>query len=165
MTAVPDPSPDILDALRAGPEVFDALLAGCTDDEARNARGGDEGWSVVEVVCHLRDAEERALERTRAMLHGDRPHLPAYDQEDWARERHYRDDDPAAALASFARFRRDHVAELERGAPGAWAREGLHEEQGAITVQSHAIHMAAHDAVHAAQIGRQLRAYRQRPGG
>ena len=164
MTAVPDPSPDILDALRAGPEVFDALLTGCTEDEARNARGGDEGWSVVEVLCHLRDAEERALERTRAMLREDRPHLPAYDQEAWAGERNYQGDEPAGALAAYARFRWDHIAELERGTPGGWAREGLHEEQGAVTVQSHAIHMAAHDAVHAAQIGRQLRAYRQRAG-
>src|SRR5688500_1044315 len=92
---------DILDALRAGPEIFSAILVGRTDDDLRAARGGDENWSVVEVLCHLRDAEERALERTRAMLKEDRPRLPAYDQESWARERRYMAQDPRAALAAF----------------------------------------------------------------
>ena len=76
-----DSSKDLLDALRATPSVLEALLYGCTQEQARTARGGDEGWSVVEVVCHLRDAEERALERMRSMRDAASPHLAAYDQE------------------------------------------------------------------------------------
>ncbi len=82
-------SQDLLDSLRAMPEVLDALLEGCTQEQASAARGGDEGWSVVEVVCHLRDAEERALERMRLMRDNDNPVIPAYDQDTWARERNY----------------------------------------------------------------------------
>ena len=48
----------LVDALRAALTVFDALLHDCTQERARAARGGDEGWSVVEIICHLRDNEE-----------------------------------------------------------------------------------------------------------
>jgi DinB superfamily len=108
-----DSSKDLLDALCATPSLLGALLHGYTQEQARTARGGDEGWSVVEVVCHLRDAEERALERMRSMRDADSPHLAAYDQELWARERNYAAADLREALAAFVHLRGQHIAELE----------------------------------------------------
>src|SRR5690348_5024970 len=96
---------DLLDAFRAAPAIFEALLRGCTQEQAAAARGGDEGWSVVEVVCHLRDAEERGLERMRAMRDQEEPFLPGYDQDQWARERNYAAADLRAALGALLRFR------------------------------------------------------------
>ncbi len=162
---MPDVSQDLLDALSAMPEVFEALLDGCTQEQAGAARGGDEGWSVVEVVCHLRDAEERALERMRLMRDNDNPFIAAYDQEAWARDRNYAAADLRATLAAFNRFRSQHVAELARLSPDQWERPGRHEERGRITISSHTLHMVAHDAIHAAQVARQLRGeYAQNPG-
>jgi hypothetical protein len=57
---------DLLEALKATPETLTGLLAGVSETQARSAKGGDENWSVVEVVCHLRDAEEISLQRTEA---------------------------------------------------------------------------------------------------
>jgi hypothetical protein len=151
-----DLSADTLDGLRAGPEVFAGLLSNCSPEQARSARGGDEDWSIVEVMCHLRDAEERALERTEAMRDTDDPFLPGYDQAQWARERDYASADLRDALAAFGRFRSRHVAALAALSPDAWQRTGRHEEQGQITIEAQALHMAAHDAIHAAQIARQL---------
>ena len=71
---------DLLDALRATPDTIQALLDGVTHAQAAVARGGDENWSVVEVVCHLRDAEERALERMRSMRDMPDPVIAGYDQ-------------------------------------------------------------------------------------
>jgi hypothetical protein len=65
-----DTAKDLLDAFRATPDILEGLLEGCTEEQARAARGGDEGWSIVEVMCHLRDAEERALERMRTIRDG-----------------------------------------------------------------------------------------------
>src|SRR2546423_10014425 len=106
-------SGDLLDAFRAMPEVLVQTLEGCTQEEAQAARGGDENWSVVEVVCHLRDAEERGLERTRAMRSENHPFMEGYDQDAWARERNYADADLREALTAFLRFRQQHIAELE----------------------------------------------------
>ena len=151
-----DSSNDLLDALRATPSVLEALLRGCTQEQARTARGGDERWSVIEVVCHLRDAEERALERLRSMRDEVSPHLAAYDQEHWARERNYAAADLREALAAFIHFRRQHIAELEALLADQWERMGQHEEQGHITISSQTLHMVSHDMIHAAQIARQL---------
>src|SRR5438309_3404860 len=104
---------DLLDAFHAMPEVLVKTLEGCTQEQAQAARGGDENWSVVEVVCHLRDAEERALERMRLMRDEDDPFLEGYDQEAWARERNYAGADLRDALATFLRLRAQHIAELE----------------------------------------------------
>lgn len=40
----------LVDALRAMPIVFQALLQGCTQEQAQARRGGDDGWSVLEVL-------------------------------------------------------------------------------------------------------------------
>src|SRR6476661_5038115 len=125
---------DLLDAFRATPAVYETLLAGVTQAQAQQARGGDEDWSVVEVVCHLRDAGQRALERMQAMRNEDEPFLPAYDQDAWARERNYAADDLRAALAAFLQIRAQQIAELEALPAAAWERPGLHEEQGRITI-------------------------------
>jgi phytoene dehydrogenase-like protein len=151
-----DSAKDCLDALRATPEVLEGLLAGVAPERAAAARGGDEGWSVVEVVCHLRDAEERAFERMRAMCDVDAPFLPAYDQDRWASERDYAAANLRDALAAFVALRNRHIAALEALAPADWERTGRHEEQGEITIAAHTVHVISHDAVHAAQIARQL---------
>jgi hypothetical protein len=148
---------DLTGALAAGPDALEAALAGVDDDLARRARGGDEGWSVVEVVCHLRDAEERAAERMRSIRDDDEPHIAAYDQDAWAIERGYAGDDLGAALAAFSRHRAGHVAALRALPADAWARTGTHDERGRITIENHTIHVATHDVQHLAQIGRALR--------
>jgi hypothetical protein len=148
---------DLLDALRATPEVLEDLLDGCTQEQATAARGGDEGWSVVEVVCHLRDAEEEALSRMRLMRDNIDPVIAAYDQERWAREHNYAQASLQDALAAFTRFRAQHVNELVQLSPQEWEHSGQHEEQGTITISSHTLHIVSHDAIHAAQIARQLK--------
>lgn len=148
---------DLLDGYQAAPDTYRALLADCTQEQAAAAKGGDEGWSVIEVMCHMRDAEERALERLRAMRDEDNPLLSGYDQDVWARERRYSEADLRDALEAFIGFREQHCADLEALSPEAWNRTGRHEERGDIDITSHTLHMVAHDAQHAAQIARQLR--------
>lgn len=147
---------DLLDAFRVAPITLEHLLRDCTQEQAQAARGGNENWSVVEVICHLRDAEERGLERTRAMRDADDPFLPAYDQDAWSRERNYAAGDLRAAFAAFLRLRAQHMAELAALPPAAWERTGRHEEQGRITISAHTLHLVSHDSIHAAQIARQL---------
>lgn len=151
-----DSSKDLLDALRAGSQVFGGLLQHCTPEQAKNARGGDENWSVAQVICHLRDAEERALERMRAMRDQTEPFLPGYDQEQWAIERNYAAAELGEAFMGFIKFRTQHIAELEALPPEGWERVGQHEEQGRITITQQTLHIVSHDAIHAAQIARQL---------
>jgi hypothetical protein len=148
---------DILDALNATPETLNGLLDGISDKQARSARGGDENWSVAEVICHLRDAEEFFIKRYQAMRDQDNPLISGYDQEALARDRNYKNADFRAALVSFTTFRSQTISELAELDPGQWERPGQHNELGQITIFAQAIHHAAHDAIHCAQIARQLK--------
>lgn len=151
-----DTARDLLDALQSTPATLTGLLHDCSPEMARAARGGDENWSVTEVLCHLRDAEERSVQRTRQMLMENQPLIAGYDQDVWASERDYAHATMDEALASFLAHRAEHIAVLTPLSPADWQRGGHHEEQGDITIQAHVLHMAAHDAIHCAQIARQL---------
>ena len=147
---------DMLDALRATPDILAGLLAGVSQEQARQARGGDEGWSVVEVLCHLRDAEEFGLQRDILMRDRNNPDILPWDQEKRAVEQNYAAQDMRAALAAFISLRQQRLAVLAGLSPEAWQRTGNHPEIGAIDIFSHVLHMVAHDAIHCAQIARQL---------
>lgn len=147
---------DLLDAFKSTSDTLRFLLKGVTQEQAEAATGGDENWSVTEVMCHLRDAEERALERLRAMRDEDNPFLAAYDQEAWAKERNYAGQNLDWALEIFLRLREEHINDLSALTAEEWQRPGQHEEQGDITIFAHTLHMVAHDSQHAAQLARQL---------
>ena len=150
-----DERAELLDVYRSTPVILAALLRGLPPAAARTAADGAD-WSIVEVVAHLGDTEERALERVRHMVREDNPELPGYDEAALAVERCYREMDLGEALQRFTSLRAEQVAELAGLAPEAWTRTGRHQEVGTITVQSLTAHMAAHDAVHLAQIARLL---------
>lgn len=151
-----DTGRDILDALKAAPDTFRFLLRNVTQEQAMAAKGGDEGWSVVEVMCHLRDAEERSVERVHLMRTENNPSIVSFDQDEWARDRNYAAQDLREALEAYNRFRGQHIEELSALSPQDWERPGLHEEQGDITIANYAMHIVAHDSQHAAQLARQL---------
>jgi hypothetical protein len=151
-----DQSQDLLDALEATPDTLKGLLAGVHESQARMAKGGDENWSVVEIICHLRDAEEISLQRTIAMRDQDHPRIIPYNQETLAQERDYQSANLADALTGFIKFRSQHLTVLSAFTPEQWDRSGQHDEIGQITIFAMAFHKVSHDAVHCAQIARQL---------
>jgi hypothetical protein len=147
---------DVLEALKSTPEILISLLKGVTQERAVASKGGDEDWSVVQVVCHLRDAEEISLKRIRSMRDQDDPLILEYDQAALARERDYQSQNLSTALKDFVSFREQYVADLSALQPEEWNRTGRHNELGQITILSHVTHHACHDAIHCAQIARQL---------
>jgi hypothetical protein len=149
-------SRDLIDALRVTPDTLTGLLVGVTQEQAQKAKGGDEGWSVVEILCHLRDAEEYGLQRDILMRDRDNPDILPWDQEKLAVERNYAAQDLRAALASFIALRQHRIAVLEGLSPEGWKRTGNHPQLGTIDIFSHVLHMVSHDAIHCAQIARQI---------
>ena len=148
-----DTKRDILDALSGTPEVLGRVVAGLLAGGHATAASPD-AWSAVEIVCHLRDAEERALERTRMMLGADNPRITPYDPAAWAIERQYASQDLEAALLAFRALRETHAGELVAIPFQDWHRGGEHEEYGHIDILGHALHIMSHDAVHLRQLAR-----------
>jgi hypothetical protein len=151
-----DDQMELLNIYRATPDALRALVSKVPDTTARATGEGEDAWSIVEIVCHLRDAEAKVLERLKLMLNEDNPYLPAYDQAALAEESTYRSQSLDEALASFVALRQEQVGILETLDTDQWARTGDHEEAGQITIQGQTMHIAAHDVVHLAQIGRRI---------
>ena len=151
-----DTARETIEALAATPDTLARLLRDVTDTQARAARGGDEGWSVVEVVCHLRDAEEIAIGRMQTLRDAADPVIGGFAQAALARDRNYAAADLPTALAAFAEQRAAHVADLRALRPEQWQRGGRHSAHGPVTILNHALHMLWHDTIHLAQIARQL---------
>jgi hypothetical protein len=158
-----DSARELIEALRATPDTLGALLRGLTTEAARAPRAGDS-WSILVVVCHLRDAEAFALGRLRALRDDPAPRITGFDQEGWVAERDYAGDDLDAAFAAFRRGRAAHLAALAALPPGAWSRVGQHDRLGPVSILNHTLHMAWHDAIHLAQIGRQVAEWRMENG-
>ena len=147
---------EMIEALQATPDSLRGLLQHVAPARVWSARGGDEGWSVVEVVCHLRDAEEVFLQRMRMLRDVVEPVIAGFDQTTLASERSYASADLHAALAVFFHLRAVHMAELATLTAAQWERSGQHQQHGSMTIFNHTLHVVWHDAIHTAQIARQL---------
>ncbi len=144
----------VVAALRHTPLVLSRFLRGRASNAP--AQKPKDTWSLAEVVCHLRDNEERALERMRLMRDRDDPLIESYDQNAWAKERNYASADIDKAFGDFKQFREQHLVELAVLAPDAWERTGRHAERGTTSIQIQTVRLLCHDIVHMEQISELL---------
>ena len=137
--------------LRNVPDLIEAAIEGLSEDDLRR-RPSPDGWSILEVACHLRDYAQTEGERIRRLVEEDNPAIEAYDQEARARERDYRGDDPRRALTALRAFWGGLAYQLEGLSDAQWQRGGTHSEWGAITVHSRAEQQVAHAGDHLEQL-------------
>jgi hypothetical protein len=150
-----DQRAEIIKTLRAIPIVLRALVDG-VDEAGLRRRPEPREWAIIEVVGHLADTEEWALDRIRRMLAEDNPQLEPFDQEALAIQRRYLDLDLQEQLARLQRLRGQHLAVLEAlDAPG-WERTGRHGEHGQVTLELYETQVGAEEVDHLAQIARLL---------
>ena len=148
--SVIEPQAELIEINRSTPVVLRALVRDLDAAAARKAGEGD--WAVIQVVAHLADAEERAVERVRLMSTEDAPEIFGYDQEELAAKRNYLDMDLGEQLDRFDRLRAERVAALSALALAEWQRTARHSDYGLITIQDLTAHMVKHDVIHLAQV-------------
>lgn len=132
------------------------ILKGVTPQEVTTLRDGPNGWTTLEVVCHLRDYDEVFYQRAILTLEQDNPILPAYDQDALAVDRAYNQQDLAQVYAELTASRQRLVALFSELTAEQWERVGLHPHYGPFTLATAALHVGWHDAVHLEQITRIL---------
>lgn len=91
-------------------------------------------WTIHEIVVHIADSEANSYIRARRFLAEPGSDVLGYDEEGWARELRYHDQNPADALELF-RWLRYLTYQLIQGQPAAvWANTVRHSEAGLMTM-------------------------------
>lgn len=132
------------------------IVAKIDDETARSLRDGADGWSIMEIVCHLRDFDEIFYQRAQMMLAQEHPQLPAYDHEAMAIERNYQANSLTDALADLLASRARFVDFFKGLTAEQWARGGIHPERDSFSMTDAAMQVPLHDLDHIEQITRVL---------
>jgi hypothetical protein len=122
----------------------------------RDGRDGPKGWSVVEVLCHLRDYDNIFRMRAEMMRAQEYPNLPYYDHEVLAVERAYNSQQLVKVMEELTQSRRATIAFFEQLQEADWERAGVHPERGHFTMTDALVQVGTHDATHIEQITRIL---------
>lgn len=142
-----------------------ALLRKAWEDtpmEARTWRPGTDQWSAHEVVVHCADSETYAAIRIRLLLAEAEPLVVGYDENVWVRRFNYHASDPELALLLVETVR-THTSAMLSGLPDeAWGRMGRHTQSGPYGTDDWLRSYGEHLEIHAAQIRRNLAAWRSR---
>ena len=156
-----------LETLLVTLESTSALLQRAAEDltaEQVRRRPAGGGFSLLENVWHLADLEREGYgERIRRLLSEDEPALADFDGERAARERRYQDRDLAEGLAAFAEARRRNLEKLRDTQGADWARRGVQEAVGRISLADVPRMMAEHDLSHSQDIAALLSELRGEP--
>ena len=146
----------ILGCLRTNARVIRELVGGVSPDDARRP-GGDNAWSIVEIVAHLADEEAEDF-RTRLRLTLEEPETawPPIDPEGVARERMYNERDLTVELDRFTREREASLAWLDTLGDPDWSRAHNHPRFGPIRAGDLLVSWADHDVLHIRQLARRV---------
>lgn len=113
---------------------------------------GENRWSILQIVCHLADAELLASVRIRRIITGDRAKLWGYRQEVWADRLSYQHRKIEAVVARFALLRRENAELLTGLSDAVWDQTGEHEQYGVLSLQQLIEDYLVHTSKHLDQI-------------
>lgn len=144
---------EALNRLARGPKLLREAVADASERELAFPEPKPGGWTPFQVAAHLMDTEVVYSMRFRKLLAEDNPVLPAFDQERWAAALQY-GRSLADILHTYELLRKQNLGLLQAAPEGALDRTGRHPEYGTLSLRDHLLHIADHDAKHAAQIRR-----------
>jgi hypothetical protein len=137
--------------LRATPAVLQSLTANLTPDMWILERSAAE-WAMIELVCHLRDAEREVhAAQLTALAESPVPFVARPDAAVWAKQRRYLGEDGPASVRAFTAARVQALNRLESIPDSHWAKPARHAIFGPTTFLEVIGFMADHDRLHLQQ--------------
>lgn len=138
----------LLQALASTPTDIKRLLRGIDDSVARR-RPADGEWSIVEIVNHLLDIEERYRVRLKRVITEDTPYFDYMHPDETAM-----DDGMSiqALVKQFELARGETVGFLTAISQSDWGRSAVHETLGETRLRFLVQNLLDHDIAHLSQI-------------
>jgi uncharacterized damage-inducible protein DinB len=145
-----------LDQLRKSVPIINTVMQGSSLSDMRTYRDGGTGWTLLEVLCHLRDYEALFLERAQMTIEQTSPTLNNLNPDELAAERHYNEQDLSEVYAEWSKRRGAFLDFLGQLDDAGWERVAIHPRRGPMSVQDQLALIAWHDVNHIEQMTRIL---------
>src|SRR5262245_65377499 len=124
---------ELIDQFEAGAAKLRRAVAGLGEEEVR-ARPGPGEWSTLEVVVHLLDSDQIAIDRMKRILTDDNPPLLYADETGYVQKLHTHEQSLEDALVLFEVGRRQWARVLRKLTDAELDRKGTHNRRGEVTV-------------------------------
>ncbi|MFT5194164.1 MAG: hypothetical protein ACI9EW_001923 [Cellvibrionaceae bacterium] len=140
--------------MRKSIQTLGNVIQGLTLEQAITWRDSGDGWTITEVMCHLRDFDVFFYGRAEMMVALENPKLPAYDHIALARDLKYNDQNVFEVYKSL-RIHREKFAQFFDSLEGEqWDHEGQHPERDSFTMLDSLMQVGLHDNDHLEQMTR-----------
>lgn len=137
----------LIDRFEAGGAAVKAVIAGLSREELL-ARPVEGKWSIQEVVIHLQDSDAVCVDRMRRIIAEENPLLIGFDENRFVANLFYDEQSVEDAAESLDRTRRNFARVLRKLPEAAFARTGVHNERGKVTLgemlESYTKHLERH---------------------
>lgn len=137
----------LIDLFESGGPRLRAAVAGLTDAELKS-RIGPGTWSIHEIVIHLVDSDELAIDRMKRIVIEDNPTQLYADETAYIEKLFPHEQDLDDALTMFEIGRRQFARTLRKLPDSAFDRFGTHTKKGRVTlgqmVQTYIDHVNDH---------------------
>ena len=124
---------DIIESFAAGGETLRRAVDGLTRDDLL-ARPGPGDWSIQELVIHIADSDDIAIDRMKRVLTEDNPPLLYADESAYITRLLPDEQSLEDALTLFEVGRRQWSRVLRKLPDEAFSRIGTHNRRGIVTL-------------------------------
>ena len=143
-----------LDAAEKSPREIAAAVSGVPEKVLR-FKPAPNKWSILEILAHLVDMETLYAYRMRQMIADKEPVIAPIDQDEWARNLGYMDENPVQLVALYGLNRHHTTSLLRRLKAGDLEKTAFHPElKEKVTLASYIAKIGGHGANHLQQIER-----------
>ncbi|MEM6284177.1 MAG: DinB family protein [Chloroflexota bacterium] len=132
--------------------IYSQVVLMTPPDVATTARDGDDGWTITEVMGHLRDFEDIFIERAQATATKDMPPLRFPDPDALTQEQNYNAQPLTDLYSQWMEKRHTLLDYFETLTDEQWSRAGAHPNRGPFTINDQLMLAVWHDSLHLEQI-------------
>ncbi len=142
---------EVIHHLEKTPSLYEDLIRNI-DNDMLEMNPPDSGWSMHQVLNHVKDAEGVLNMRVNLLLDEDNPTLEFKAVFEWTDLGEAPQDTAHDILEMYKASRTATLSRLEGLSMENWWRTGQHQEFGQVTLLEQASYFAAHELTHLRQI-------------
>ena len=109
-------------------------------------------WSIKEIILHMADSEANSYVRCRRIIAENGSNVMVYDQDKWAENLKYRDQNIETSLELFKQLRLNTYNLLLTISDDKWENYCMHPEHGRVTLRDWLQTYTDHVHIHISQM-------------